>query len=128
MKRHGLLNSHIAKVLADIGHTDSIVVADAGLPIPAQVQKIDLSLRKGVPSFLDVVSLLKEELVVERVTAATEVEVNIMMHQGLRQLFGDLEYVSHEALKAQLKHAKAVIRTGEVTPYANCILHAGVTF
>lgn len=32
MKKHGMLNSHIAKVLADLGHTDLIAIADAGLP------------------------------------------------------------------------------------------------
>ncbi|TWD94583.1 RbsD/FucU transport protein family protein [Neobacillus bataviensis] len=29
MKRHGILNSHITKVLTDLGHTDHIVIADA---------------------------------------------------------------------------------------------------
>jgi D-ribose pyranase len=33
MKRYGILNSHISKVLANLGHTDFIVIADAGLPI-----------------------------------------------------------------------------------------------
>ena len=27
MKKNGILNSHIAKVLADLGHTDTIVIA-----------------------------------------------------------------------------------------------------
>lgn len=31
MKKNGILNSHIAKVLADLGHTDTIVIADCGL-------------------------------------------------------------------------------------------------
>ena len=29
MKKHGILNSHIAKLLADLGHTDTVVIADA---------------------------------------------------------------------------------------------------
>ena len=44
MQRHGILNSHIAKVLADLGHTDTICIADCGLPVPEGVQKIDLAL------------------------------------------------------------------------------------
>ncbi len=36
------------------------------------------------------------------------------------------EYVSHEQFKEHTKKAKAIIRTGEATPYANVILHAGV--
>ena len=44
MKRYGILNSHISKVLSDLGHTDSIVIADAGLPIPEDVHEIDLAI------------------------------------------------------------------------------------
>lgn len=35
-----MLNSSIAKVLADLGHTDTIVISDCGLPVPAGVQKL----------------------------------------------------------------------------------------
>lgn len=128
MKRNGMLNSHISKVLSDLGHTDTIVVADAGLPVPAGVMKIDLSLKEGVPAFLDVVKVLKEEMVVENVTAAEEIEQNQTVHEELKNSFNHIDYISHESLKDRLKDAKAVIRTGEITPYANCILHAGVTF
>ncbi|MBN9654088.1 D-ribose pyranase [Halobacillus sp. GSS1] len=128
MKRHGILNSHLSKVFADLGHTDTIVVADAGLPVPDGVKKIDLSLKQGVPSFLDVVEVLKEEMVVERVTVAEEMEQNPSVLKGMNEWFGEMDSLTHEALKDQLKQAKAVVRTGEITPYANCILHAGVTF
>ena len=128
MKRHGILNSHIAKILADLGHTDTIVVADAGLPIPSDVMKIDLAMKLGEPSFLDVVELLKEEMVVETVTHAEEVEANKGVHGQMTSWFDGIQYVSHEDFKKETHKAKAVIRSGEVTPYANCILHAGVTF
>ncbi|MGR3763072.1 D-ribose pyranase [Rossellomorea sp. NS-SX7] len=128
MKRNGMLNSHISKVLADLGHTDTIVVADAGLPVPAGVKKIDLSLKEGVPSFLDVVKVLKEEMVVESVTVAEEIGQNQIVNSEMNDMFNNIDYISHESLKDRLKDAKAVIRTGEITPYANCILHAGVTF
>jgi D-ribose pyranase len=40
----------------------------------------------------------------------------------------DIQEVSHEEFKRLTNNVKAVIRTGEVTPYANCILQAGVIF
>ncbi|MGM0867332.1 MAG: D-ribose pyranase [Bacillota bacterium] len=128
MKRHGILNSHIVKILADLGHTDTIVVADAGLPIPSDVVKIDLALKPGEPSFLDLVELLKEEMVVETVTLANEVETNEGVHGQMTTWFDGIQYIPHEDFKKETNKAKAVIRTGEVTPYANCILHAGVIF
>ncbi|MED1017550.1 D-ribose pyranase [Bacillus atrophaeus] len=131
MKKHGILNSHLAKILADLGHTDKIVIADAGLPVPDSVLKIDLSLKPGVPGFKDVTELLTEEMVVEKVTAASEIKTanpqiaNFIENQFKKQ---PVEYLSHEEFKQLTKEAKAIIRTGEVTPYANCILQAGVIF
>ena len=37
MKKHGILNSDISKVLSDLGHTDQITIGDAGLPVPEGV-------------------------------------------------------------------------------------------
>lgn len=60
MKRQGIINSSIAKVLADFGHTDYIVVGDAVLPVPVGVCKIDLALTNGTPSFQDVVRAVQK--------------------------------------------------------------------
>ncbi|NJH96505.1 RbsD/FucU domain-containing protein, partial [Staphylococcus agnetis] len=35
---------------------------------------------------------------------------------------------SHDELKLQSQHVKAIIRTGEATPYANIILQSAVLF
>jgi D-ribose pyranase len=131
MKRHGILNSHISKVLSDLGHTDYIVVADAGLPIPEGVKKIDLAIKAGTPSFKEVVDAVAEDMVIEEITIASEIEAgNPQTLQYLKKKFAEvrLEQVSHEEFKQLTKLAKAVIRTGEVTPYANCILRSGVFF
>jgi D-ribose pyranase len=131
MKRQGILNSHISKILTDLGHTDRIVIADAGLPIPSHVPRIDLALTLGVPSFEDVVKAVSDDMVVEKVILASEIqESNDKTLQFMNKSFSDtkIDFVSHEKFKELAKHAKAVIRTGEVTPYANCILQAGVIF
>jgi D-ribose pyranase len=45
-------------------------------------------------------------------------------------LLGDvsIETVTHLVFKEQTRSARAVIRTGEFTPYANVILVSGVVF
>ena len=40
----------------------------------------------------------------------------------------EAEYVPHTAFKAATRDCKAVIRTGETTPYANIILQSGCIF
>jgi D-ribose pyranase len=131
VKRYGILNSDISKVLSDLGHTDFIVIADAGLPIPEGIKKIDLAIKPGMPLFIDVVNAIEEDMVIEKVTMASEIEeVNPKHATYLKDKFADkeIEHVSHEEFKQLTKQAKAVIRTGEITPYANCILQSGVFF
>jgi len=131
MKRYGILNSDISKVLSDLGHTDFIVIADAGLPIAEGVKKIDLAIKPGMPSFIDVVNAVEEDMVIEKVIMATEIEDRNPDHANyLKDKFADkeIEHVSHKEFKHLTKQAKAVIRTGEITPYANCILQSGVFF
>ncbi|MGX8176531.1 D-ribose pyranase [Exiguobacterium artemiae] len=129
MKRHGILNSHISKVLTDLGHTDMVVIADCGLPIPAGVERIDLALELGTPSFADVVRVVADDMAIEQVTLATEInDTNVNALEVVNQLDVPQDFVSHEAFKELTKQAKVIIRTGEATPYANVILHAGVIF
>lgn len=131
MKKQGILNSHISKVLADLGHTDYIVVADLGLPIPAGVPKIDLALTYGVPGFEQVVEIVAADMEVEKVTVAEEmVAQNEAAYAFTVDLFNkaEIQRYSHEEFKKLTAGAKAIIRTGEAKPYANCILHAGVWF
>ncbi|MBP2001475.1 D-ribose pyranase [Paenibacillus shirakamiensis] len=131
MKKHGMLNSHISKVLSDLGHTDQIVVADLGLPIPAGVLKIDLALTYGMPSFQTVINLIAEDMVIEKVMIAEEMRAeNPLQSDYIQQTFAacEIEQYTHEQFKALTRNAKVVIRTGEATAYANCILQAGVHF
>ncbi|OAX48087.1 D-ribose pyranase [Paenibacillus sp. AD87] len=132
MKKQGILNSHISKVLSDLGHTDMIVIADAGLPVPEGVPKIDLSLKLGTPSFQEVVELIADDMVVEKVILAAEIKAgNPVTLQFITEKFGDEAIdvsISHEQFKVLTRNAKVVIRTGEATPYANCILQSGVIF
>ena len=118
MQRHGILNSHIAKVLADLGHTDTICISDCGLPVPEGVQKIDLALDFGVPSFEQVVSIMAKH--------------NPEAYDFLESTFPSNQYewieTSHEAFKEATKQCKCIIRTGEASPYANIILRADCIF
>ncbi|WP_353082919.1 D-ribose pyranase [Tessaracoccus lapidicaptus] len=128
MKRSGLLNPDLASAIARLGHTDTFVIADCGLPIPQGVRIIDLSLVFGIPRFVDTLSALLAEVVIEGAVAADEARGG-PVEQILRdQLGADPEWVPHADLKARVRGASFVIRTGESTPYANVILSCGVPF
>ena len=73
MKRGKLLNGEISTVIASMGHTDSLTIGDAGLPIPGDCQRIDLALTAGIPAFKDVLATVLEELCVEKIILAEEI-------------------------------------------------------
>jgi D-ribose pyranase len=139
MKKAALLNAELSYVIAKLGHTDQVVIADAGLPIPAATQRIDLALTHGVPGFMAVLNVVTQEMQVERVLLAEELEAqNPVIHQQLCEHLAELEarqgntievnYIPHAAFKTQSAQSRAIVRTGECSPYANVILCAGVTF
>ncbi|HSC80702.1 MAG TPA: D-ribose pyranase [Chitinolyticbacter sp.] len=132
MKKLGILNRDIARVLAGMGHTDSVVIADCGLPIPAGVECIDLSLAIGDPAFLHVLETVLADQQVERAVFASEALTHnsavAARASGLARDGVQVEYVTHEKFKELSRSARAVIRTGEATPYANVILYSGVIF
>ena len=133
MKRQGILNSDISRVLSYMGHTDCIAIGDCGLPIPDEVERIDLALTFGVPTFMDTLKVVKQDMKIEKIVLAEEIKTaNPKVLAEIEELFKgediEVEYVTHVELKKQTNDCKAVIRTGETTPYANIILQSGCIF
>ena len=94
MKKAGILNSDISRVLSYLGHTDM------------KIEKI----------------VLAEEIKAQNPAVLTQIK-KLFEGQNI-----EVAYVSHTELKTQTHDCKAVIRTGETTPYANIILQAGCIF
>ena len=124
MRKSGLLNPALAGAVARLGHTDTFVIADCGLPIPHDVPVIDLTLTFGIPTFADTLAALLDEVVVEAATIAdsTPPEVRSLLPAV------PLTEVSHADLKREVARASFVVRTGSTTPFANVILRSGVPF
>ena len=132
MKKCGHLNREVSRVLARMGHTDSLVIADCGLPVPDGVECIDLSIALGDPTFLRVLDAVLADFKVERAVFATEAQEHnaavAARASSLCALKVRVDFVAHETLKGLARRARAVIRTGEATPYANVVLYSGVIF
>lgn len=131
MKRNGIINSEISKVLSYMRHTDLICISDLGLPCPDNIKSIDLSLKLGSPSFIDVLSEIIKDIKIERIILAEEIKNNNEeVYNKILSMFENIsiEYVSHNNFKQKTSDCKAIIRTGEATPYANIILQSACIF
>jgi D-ribose pyranase len=131
MRSGGIINAQLARVLAGLRHTDVLVISDSGLPVAGGgPEVVDLAVVYGVPAFETVLRAVLEEIVVEAATVAGEITETNQACWGLIQetLEPEVELVSHEDFKARAADARAVVRTGEATPYANVLLRCGVPF
>ena len=123
MKDRGILHPRLARVIASMGHGDALCITDAGLPIPTGSLRIDLAYAPGQPAFLDVLDAVLSELRLERYTMATESSPPYRRRSRMRLRSAAESSVSHQELKEITAEAKAVVRTGEFSPYANVILY-----
>ncbi|HIX64394.1 MAG TPA: D-ribose pyranase [Candidatus Mediterraneibacter colneyensis] len=127
MKKSGIINRKLMGALAGLGHTDSIVITDAGLPIPRECEVVDLALVNGIPGFSDTVKAVLNEIIVEEAVIFQPMqEANPRVYQELEQmmpkqkkrLLGGGEFIE------EVRKAKIVVRTAEFSPCCNLILYS----
>lgn len=132
MISEGIIHPQLLELLSSMGHTDTIVVADAGLPIPSGVQRVDLAWYKNCPRLLPVLMETLKEVPVQKAYLAEEIKTHLdsEIYHAILDVLGDIEveYIAHDLLKAKSAQARGVVRTGEYSPYPNVILECGCAF
>ncbi len=147
MKKRGILNTELLEVVSDMGHGNMLFVVDRGFPFPVHdlTKKVDLAVGQNIPRFLEVVSVILEDLEIEKAIIANETEtVSPAVYGELVKVFKSVknkgqdiivEKIPHERFKhlglrgaEEGEEVKAIVRTGEFTPYSNVILVSGVPF
>lgn len=131
MLKSNCIHPHLCSILANMGHTDSLAVVDAGFPIPLETDRVDLAWTKGKPGWLEVCQLIKEQMVIEKIYLAADIQTKSPdICKEFLQIFEgrEIEFIAHAEIKQRSANTRAVIRTGEYTPFCNCIFVAGVNF
>jgi simple sugar transport system permease protein/D-ribose pyranase len=132
MKRDpdAILNAELSQAVASLGHTDILLVTDAGYPIPSDAWRIDLAVTQGVPSLYDVLELIHEAVIPEAVRYAADVpEMNPELDEFLQDLYAGsgatVSTVRHEEVLEYGQEAKAIVRTGDFVPWGNVVIQCG---
>ena len=131
MKKTKMINSDMSRVIAQMGHFDKLSIGDAGMPVPMGTEKIDLAVDNGIPSYMQVLTNVLEELEVQRIYLAEEIKTeNPKMLENIKALMPEtpITFMPHSDMKQDLNNCHAFVRTGEMTPYSNIILESGVVF
>ncbi len=132
-RNQGTLNGQLARVISELGHTDRLVVTDAGLPVPPGVERVDLAVRENLPRFLELLDVVLAEVAVEEAVLSEEIrQASPEMLAEIERRLGELgvtpRFVPHTEFKKATAEARAAVRSGEFTPYANVLLGAGVVY
>ncbi|PNH21366.1 D-ribose pyranase [Lachnospiraceae bacterium] len=132
MIKQGIFHPQLLRVLGELRHRDTLVIGDAGLPVPKGVERVDLGWKAGSPGYLEVLEALLHCLVVEEALFANEAKtVTPAFHKKALSLLPEglpVRYVPHAELKRESEHAKAIVLTGEFTGYTNVILTCGCAY
>jgi len=135
MIKSGILHPQLLRVLGESGHTDLLMLSDAGMPVPMEKERVDLAILNDLPRQLTILKAIVDQLQIELVYIAEEIQKVSPKYFAKVSAFLQrenipLELIPHESLKAK-SHApevRACIRTGERTSYSTMILQVGVPY
>lgn len=123
-----LLHAELARMLKAFGHTDMLLIADKGFPIPKSVETISLGLTDGIPTIMDVLNAIRQDFTYDRIIITNEMKEFSPNFVGkLTKLSGGrlFEGASHNKFKHIAQFVRGAVRTADTTPYGNIILVCG---
>ena len=132
-----ILNKKLAEIVADLRHGEMIYIADSGsntsekgiYPLDPSVEYLDLGAVTGSPSFEDIVETLIEAGDFEGAIVPEDMEDYNPKHFGLlTDLLGKekVHTINYAPEFYELRNrCKAVVRMGDITPYAIAVLVGG---
>ncbi len=127
MIKQTIINAELSYALARARHKDAIVICDANMPIPDGSHVIDVSLVRGVPTLIQTMEAILNDLVAERYDVFELMPVyNPEKFQEIQKLIPNLPggTIGQGALSALMLQAKAVVRTGDFGSCCTMVLYS----
>ena len=128
MRETGIVNRDICDVLSTLGHTDQMMVCDAGFAIPNGVRTVDISYGENKPTVPEVLHELLKHFSVERIVVSEDTQKR--MPNRFVELVGAFDgvpadIISQDDLRARARDVKAIIRTGDFSAFSNVLIISG---
>lgn len=123
---NGIINPHALDLISRVRHTNTLVIADAAFPFWPELETVDLSLIRGIPTVLEVLSALLLNWKCGEIHMAEEFKTHnsVDTRNAFRRSCGKVKmsFEPHLEFKKRVPHAIGLIRTGDTTAYGNMIL------
>lgn len=127
MVKHHIVNTALSCALSAARHKDAIVICDANMPIPKGCSVVDVSLVRGVPTLMQTLKAILNDLVAERYAVFELMpQYNPEMHRAIQALLPQLPggTLSQEELELEMERAAAVVRTGDMGSCCTMVLYS----
>lgn len=131
MIQQGILNPDVLELLARVRHTNRVVIADWAFPYWPEIETVDISLCRDIPTIQDVLGLLQPTFKVGKIFQADEFlstnpqEVVDSFDESFAGFTtASVERPSHEDFKKLVPDCIGLIRTGDTTAYGNVIIES----
>ena len=129
-----VVSPELLKALAEMGHGDEILFADAHFPGRTNARELIRAdgipvdrLLKGVAPLIELDSYATPVIMTAPVPGDTlDPNVEARIRKAL-DYKGEIEFVTRDELYARAKRAFAVVQTGETAKYGNVFVKKGVT-
>lgn len=132
MLKKGILNPQINNSLSKMTHLDTMLLADAAMPLPKNVERIDLAYTLGNPPLLPVLEGILEACIIEKVYVAEEIQKASpeLFAQYQKTFLGiPLVTIPHEEILEKTADIRVAIRTGENRyHYASVLMVCGCPY
>jgi D-ribose pyranase len=122
----GILNPQLSHLLCRVRHTNALVIADAAFPFWPQIETVDLTLVRGIPTIPQLLEAILPNFKAGAVHMAEEFlshntpETKSLFEKSCRGV--SIYFEPHIEFKKRVPQAIGLVRTGDTTAYGNLIL------
>jgi len=122
----GILNPQLNHLLSRIRHTNALVIADAAFPFWPEIETVDLTLVRGIPTIIQVLDAVLPNFKAGSVHMAGEFKTHnpaktqTLFAKACRGV--PMHFEPHLEFKKRVPNAIGLVRTGDTTAYGNLIL------
>ncbi len=128
MLKSGTLNPNLNSLLSRVRHTNTLAIADRGLPFWPQIETVDISLVDDIPRVLDVLQAIRCNFKIGNAFMADELRAvnspSVCREFELALNGITLVFEPHMEFKKRVPQAIGLIRTEDTIQYANMILES----
>lgn len=123
-----ITNPELSHLICRIRHTNTLVISDVGFPYFPEIETVDISLVRGIPSVQQVLEVIASNFTIGQAWMAEEfLKTNGEgADAGVRSVLNGqpLVFEPHVDFKKRVPRAIGLIRTGGTTPYSNIIIES----